>query len=186
MLIFRNFYSIISFLCFFTLAIQVTAAPAKSPADKNDSAFLKESIHETDRKVEQTIDAILSQPAFSVRVESNFERYFAAPVRNWLKSLQPFQQERASTILKEARPEMQNLRDAIRDKKSEMAELSFDRNTVPETLPRLGMELKELRISLRNKLEAMCNRLFFEAGVNPGSLRSAGFCFVPRASGNFL
>ena len=140
------------------------------------------SVHDMDRKVAKTIDIICAKPSPIIGADRRIEISLPVALRNWLDGLLPFQKERASQILREARPIMQTLREAIKDKKSEMAELSYDHNTMPETLPRLGMELQELRLNLRNKLETLCNRLFFEAGVNMNALRRAGFCFLPSVN----
>lgn len=101
-----------------------------------------------------------------------------------LENLMPFQRDRARQIIKEAEPAVHNLHAAIRSKKMELAELSFDRNTSPFTLPRLGMELQDLRSSLKNKLEALSNRLFFEAGVKVGPIEEDGFWLIPFSFGS--
>lgn len=147
------------------------------------SAQGAESTQESSRKIEQTLDAICGKANDWHEPSLQSERLYVGALRRWLNSLQPFQQERARQILKEARPAMRDLRKAIREKKAELAELSFDRNTAPETLPRLGMELQQLRADLRHKLQMLSNRLYFEAGVRFGPLGDDGFWLVPSPPG---
>lgn len=139
------------------------------------------SANEITRKVEQTIDALYGKSNDWQEPSLKSEHIYIGALRRWLGSLQPFQQERARKILREAQPAMSGLRKAIRDKKSELAELSFDRNTAPETLPRLGMELQELRATLQHKLQVLSNRLYFEAGVKLGPIDDNGFWLMPSS-----
>lgn len=107
------------------------------------------------------------------------EKYVSA-IRDWLESLKPFQRERARQILREAHPTMRALRTAIREKKLQLASMSFDHDTNPEILPRLGQELEALRRTLRTKLDALGKRLRYEAGVSMGPLEGDGFWLAPQ------
>lgn len=107
------------------------------------------------------------------------EKYVSA-IRDWLDSLEPFQRERARQILKEEHPTMRALRTAIREKKLQLASMSFDHDTNPEILPRLGQELEALRRTLRTKLDALAKRLRYEAGVSIGPLEGDGFWLAPQ------
>ncbi len=69
-----------------------------------------------------------------------------------------------------AHPALHDLRNRIREKKGELVSLSFDRNTPPETLPRLGQELQDLRDQLKSRLKEVEKRLNIEAGVTMGPL----------------
>lgn len=101
------------------------------------------------------------------------ERYVEA-IRVWLDSLPAFQREKARKILREAHPGLHALRTGIREKKSELVALSFDRNTPAETLPRLGQELQNLRDRLKAGLKEVEKRLKIEAGVAMGPLAGDG------------
>lgn len=106
------------------------------------------------------------------------ERYVLA-IREWLVSLPPYQREKARKILKEEQPGLHALRGAIRDKKSQLATLSFGRDTRPEALPKLGQELQQLRNALSEGLKKVGERLKYEAGVSMGPLGDDGFWLAP-------
>lgn len=106
------------------------------------------------------------------------ERYVLA-IREWLVSLPPYQREKARKILKEEQPGLHALRGAIRDKKSQLATLSFGRDTRPEALPKLGQELQQLRKALSDGLKKVGDRLKYEAGVSMGPLGDDGFWLAP-------
>lgn len=107
------------------------------------------------------------------------ENRYVEEIRAWLRTLPPFQQQRARYILREAHPELQDLRRAIYDKKTELAALTFGRQTHPEDLPRLGQELQILRRELRGKLQKVSQRLKSEVGVNMGLFGEEGFWLQP-------
>lgn len=106
------------------------------------------------------------------------ERYKKA-ILQWLSDMQPRQRELAYKILKDAHPEMHNIRMAIRDKKRELANLSFNMHTTPEALPRLGQELQNLRKKLHSGLELISERLREEVGVSLGPLERDSFWLQP-------
>lgn len=106
------------------------------------------------------------------------ERYVQA-IRKWLDSLQPGKREQARQILREAHPSLRDLRIAIREKKSQLATLTFDQDTSPEALPRLGQELQDLRNALRGKLQGLADRLRDELDVSMGPLGGDGFWLAP-------
>lgn len=103
------------------------------------------------------------------------ERHYVAAITGWLNTLPKEKGEQARKILREVHPEFHALRKAIREKKSELIALSFDRNTPPETLPRLGQELLDLREKLAGRLKEVEKRLNTEAGVALGPLAGEGF-----------
>lgn len=111
--------------------------------------------------------------------EFSEERYVLA-IRNWLDDMDPQQRKIAYKILHEAHTDMRSLRIAIREKKKELATMSFNRHTTPEALPRLGQELQVLRKTLRNKLEKISMRLTQEAGVSMGPLDGDAFWLLPQ------
>lgn len=156
--------------------------PLADPGHEPDGAhpeLLNPRINQTPEKTVNSLAARANdwrEPSY--RSE---ERYVMA-IRQWLDSLAPFQRERASKILREAHPGMRALRVAIRDKKTQLATLNFDRDTRPDTLPRLGQELQELRAELRARLKKVGDRLKFEAGVPMGPLGGDGFWLAPPAN----
>ena len=107
------------------------------------------------------------------------EKEYVEKIRSWLKTLPNEQEAAARKILREAHPEIHDLRRAIYDKRMELTALSFGKKTSPETLPRLGQELQYLRRALRAKLENINNRLRTEAGVTMGPLAGEGFWLQP-------
>lgn len=109
------------------------------------------------------------------------ETNYVKEIRAWLKTLPPFQQERARRILTDAHPELHDLRLAIFCKKTELATFNINKSANPETLPKLGQELQSLRRKLRSRLENINKRLRIEAGVSMGPLGVEGFWLQPLA-----
>lgn len=169
----------------FTLPLLVAFLLLFSACESNAEEWGKQSVDsasEVTKKVEQTLDALCSKSNDWNEPSLQSEHIYIGALRRWLGSLQPFQQERARRILRESQPDMSELRRAIREKKSELAALSYDRNTTPETLPRLGMELQELRATLLRKLQMLNNRLYFEAGVKLGPMGDSCYWLVPSST----
>lgn len=108
-------------------------------------------------------------------------RYVLA-MRRWLSSLDPQRRVLARQILRDSHPGLRALREAIREKKSQLASLSFDRNTKPETLPKLGKELQELRATLRQNLEIVNKRLQNEVGIELEPVGIDGFWLLPSTA----
>ena len=108
------------------------------------------------------------------------EAHYTMAVREWLATLPPVQREQARTILRAAHPGIHALRERIREKKAELAALSFDSATPPDTLPRLGRELQILREQLRRRLLLVSERLRGEVGVPMGPLTGDGFWLNPQ------
>lgn len=107
------------------------------------------------------------------------EAHYTRAVRQWLATLPPVQQVQARKILQAAHPGVHALRERIREKKAELAALSFDSATPPDTLPRLGRELQILREQLRRRLLLVSDQLRDEVGVSMGPLRDDGFWLSP-------
>lgn len=110
------------------------------------------------------------------------EEVYVAAMRRWLDTLEPFKRERARKIMSSAHPALRDLREAIRQKKAQLAGLSFDRGMAPETLPRLGMELQQLRADLHARLKAVARQLRYEAGVEMGPMENETFWLSPPSS----
>lgn len=107
------------------------------------------------------------------------EEQYVAAIRQWLDTLDPFQRDRARKIMQEAHPELQKLREEIRHKKRQLASISFDKGMPPETLPRLGMELQQLRSNLSAELRRVEKRLRNEAGVEMGPAAEDSYWLSP-------
>lgn len=107
------------------------------------------------------------------------EKIYINAIRQWLATLPPMQRALTRRILRDAHPAMQSLRMAIREKKAQLASLSFDHDTKPEALPRLGQELQQLRRSLKQELQKLGDRLQREAGVSMGPLGGDSFWLAP-------
>lgn len=80
--------------------------------------------------------------------------------------LTPEQRAKAEEILTEARPRIQQIRQEMRDKMQELKAISYNNETEPEDLARLGRELQEQRNALMQELSALDARLQNEVGVS--------------------
>ena len=98
----------------------------------------------------------------------------AADMRAWLQQLSPEQRAKAQAVIDEYSPKVNELRKSIMQKKNELAHLSYNQNTSPETLPRLGHELQQLRDELRALLQRADQRMDNEVGVPLGSPQTRG------------
>ena len=83
----------------------------------------------------------------------------------WLDQLSTDQRQQAERILTDARPRLQELRQQLRLKMSEIKTFVYGRGTDPDVLPRLGQELQALRNALYAELRTLETRLADEAGV---------------------
>lgn len=81
------------------------------------------------------------------------------------KKLSPEQREKAEQILEEARPRLQQIRQEMREKMQELKEISYNSESDPEDLARLGRELQEQRNALLTELRALDARLQTEVGA---------------------
>ena len=95
-------------------------------------------------------------------------------MRAWLQQLSPSQRAKAQAVIDEYSPKVNELRKSIMQKKNELAHLSYNQNTSPETLPRLGHELQQLRDELRALLQRADQRMDNEVGVPLGSPQTRG------------
>lgn len=119
---------------------------------------------------EETVNGISARANDWTEPSLASENQYVAAVRNWLQTLEPGRRETARKIMRDAHPALSGLRKAIRDKKAQLANISFGRDTQPETLPRLGVELQKLRAALHAELSQLKKRLAREAGVDMGPL----------------
>lgn len=159
---------------FFLLLLLVCILATSSVADDRDAEEGGVSVRKGPERLSDVLSAIPADSANPEQSPGREDRYVEA-IGTWLLSLPDFQQERARRILRDAHPEIHALRVAIRQKKDELAALSFDTGTSPEALPRLGQDLQKLRDRLREKLVAVTHRLYYEAGVNVGPVGGEGF-----------
>lgn len=127
--------------------------------------------------------ATLGSAAEAPDLSPEREAHYTRSVRQWLATLPPVQQVRARKILQAAHPGVHALRERIREKKAELAALSFDSSTPPDTLPRIGQELQLLREQLRRRLLLVNEQLRDEVGVPMGPLREDGLWLNPPTDG---
>ncbi len=91
-----------------------------------------------------------------------------------LEHLPPQQRIKAFVIISEFSPKVYELRQRIINKKSELEDLNFDRETSPDTLSRLGWDLLVLRDELRSVLTRADQRMRLEVGIPLGTPTSRG------------
>ena len=114
---------------------------------------------------------LLMAPVFSLAQP----RHGLSPHENrWIHSLPEDQQATARAILREAMPEIAQLRKTLRDKVEALADLNYDEDTPPESLPQLGRELQETRNALRERLARLDRDLREAVGSTPASLHRHG------------
>lgn len=118
----------------------------------------------------ETITDITSRSGEWTEPSEKSEVQYITAIRNWLNTLPRDKQGKARRILQDVHPTMHYLRDAIRDKKAQLASLTYGKDTTPETLPRLGLQLQQLRAALREELGRLKVRLAREAHVDMGPL----------------
>lgn len=95
-------------------------------------------------------------------------------LENWLNALSPTQRVKALTVLDDARPGITDLRRKIQDKKVQLQNLSYDRDTSPDTLSRLGRDLQILRDELRAAFSSLDERMRNEVGEALSPPKSRG------------
>lgn len=127
----------------------------------------------------QTVDDLVSKSSEPAEPSKESEEVYIGAIRDWLNSLEPVKREQARKIMVEAHPGLHALREAIRAKKSQLASISFDKGMPPERLPRLGMELQQLRASLSKELKRVQERLRYEAGVEIDPVKADAFWLSP-------
>lgn len=118
----------------------------------------------------QTVDSLSAKANDWTEPSKSSEAQYVLAVRSWLKSLEPRRRETARRIMRDAHPVLHDLREAIREKKAQLASIRFDRDTRPETLPRMGLELQRLRAALHTELASLKERISREVGVDMGPL----------------
>lgn len=155
--------------------ISISAEPLLTPSRSQASTKASKK----QESPQETVEGLHSRANDPHEPSRESEERYVAAIRSWLDTLEPFQQEKARKIMRDAHPGLQALRDAIRDKKSQLASISFDRGMPPETLPRLGMELQKLRASLNRELEKVNDKLRYEAGIKMDTSNHDTFWLFP-------
>lgn len=84
----------------------------------------------------------------------------------WEGSLSPEQHEKAELILAEARPQLNQMRAEMQTKMQELKSLSYNNQTDPQDLARLGRDLQQQRDQLLQELRSLDKRLQQEVGDN--------------------
>ena len=148
------------FLCFFLLAAgPVAAEPAVPAADASAGddgapagreARYPESPGCSDRGRRHRM------PPPSIALEA------------WISRLPADLQGRARAVVAAHARSLDSLHEGMRLKMDELVALRYDGETPPESLPRLGHELQELRDALRAEIIIMDEELRREIGVSPG------------------
>lgn len=82
----------------------------------------------------------------------------------WEGKLKPEQHEKAEQILAEVRPKLNALRQEMTEKMQELKALSYNNQTDPEDLAKLGRQLQQQRDELLQALRALDTRLQAEVG----------------------
>lgn len=170
---------LIACVCAFSPADQSEAAtpddaPLATPAENSN-------LSARNQPPDKTVDILASRADNWKEPSPRSEEIYVQAIRDWLDSLPRNKRSLTRQILRDAHPSLSALREAIRDKKAELASLSFSKDTSPEALPRLGQQLQRLRSSLRDELEKLGERLKIEAGVQMGPLGGDGFWLAPPA-----
>ena len=86
----------------------------------------------------------------------------------WISRLPPDLQGRARAVVAAHAQSLDSLHEGMLLKMDELVALRYDGETPPESLPRLGHELQELRDALRAEIIIMDEELRREIGVSPG------------------
>lgn len=156
---------------------EASASEAAASAESGSGKIISEepSKNSSASSPEQTVNSLEAKSSHWQEPSRRSEEEYKLAIRTWLDKLPPRQRERTFKILHEAHPEIHALRVAIRNKKKELANLSFNRRTTPEALPRLGQELQALRQILSSRLETINKRLQSEAGISMGPLEGDAF-----------
>ena len=71
----------------------------------------------------------------------------SADMRAWLQQLSPPQRAKAQAVIDEYTPKINALRKSILQKKNELAHLSYNQTTSPETLPRHATQNRLLTLT---------------------------------------
>ncbi len=132
----------------------------------------------------QSTAADPAEHAEYVTPQGGLQQSPAVAMKNWLQQLTPQQRLKAQTVIDEYSPRILELRKRITQKKAELAHLSYNQTTSPDTLPRLGQELQMLRDELQTLLMRADQRMCAEVGIPLGSPQSRGCSmeFSPSAS----
>lgn len=163
------------------LMYEARAIAAASGDGGGAETIQEESLNNpTELTPEQTVDSLAAKSSDWQEPSRKSEEKYKQAIRTWLNKMPPRLRERTYEILHEAHPEIHALRIAIRNKKKELANLSFNMHTTPEMLPRLGQELQALRKILYSRLETVNKRLQSEVGVSMGPLEGDAFWLNPQ------
>ena len=118
--------------------------------------------------------AVNRQASDPVAAVSQWEASPVPGLGSWLEGLSPAQHIPAQQVVEDYLPRVQALRQRILLKKNELAQLRYDLETPPDTLPKLGRELQFLRDELRTLLLHADADMRRQAGVSLGTPLSRG------------
>lgn len=114
------------------------------------------------------------QNLHAVAVMTPWQEPAVTGLSSWLEGLPPMQRAAAQQVVDHYLPQVQALRQRILLKKNELAQLRYDLETPPDTLPRLGRDLQHLRDELRALLLRADADMRSQAGVALGAPLSRG------------
>lgn len=175
---------IIILCCFFPFTAKSAVETGKDPEKIVQGSELNDknvkSMQKTELSPEQTVEDLSAKSSNWQEPSKHSEEKYKQAITQWLEDMQPLQREKARKILHDVHPDMHALRTAIREKKRELANMSINRHTSPQALPRIGQELQALRRILRSKLEIVSKRLSQEVGVPMGPLEGDAFWLAPQ------
>lgn len=149
------------FLCFFLMASGSGAARPAAPADACGG----------DRDVSAGRETHCSERPGGPGPDRHHHHHMPRPsiaLEAWISRLPPDLQARARAVVAAHAPKLDGLHEGIRLKMGELVALRYDGETPPESLPRLGHELQELRDALHAEIIRMDEELRREIGVSPG------------------
>lgn len=107
---------------------------------------------------------VLAPYSAHARGDHMAERARGHTCQPWQENLSPEQREKAEQIVAEARPHLAQIRQEMREKMQELKSISYNNQSDPEDLARLGRQLQQQRDTLMQALHALDKRLKTEVG----------------------
>ena len=98
---------------------------------------------------------LLSQPNLALAQNKAIAAPSWEAIEAWISTLSDEQRLVARLKVDAHRAKINDLQARLRQKLAELRSLRYDSRSTPETLPRIGMELQEIRASLRQEYEAL-------------------------------
>ena len=102
---------------------------------------------------------LLSQPNLALAQNKAIAAPSWEAIEAWISTLSDEQRLVARLKVDAHRDKINDLQARLRQKLAELRSLRYDSRSTPETLPRIGMELQEIRASLRQEYERSRSKL---------------------------